>query len=66
MIREFEVRDRMQQRSLLTEQQATGYQGHERFTAYTHRSESLFSIPRSCAICRSPAESTAGARLEHG
>jgi hypothetical protein len=48
MIREFEVGDRVQQRSLLTEQQATGYQGQECLTAYTHRSESQFRNPHSC------------------
>ena len=62
MVPEFEVGDRVQQRSLLTEQQATGQQGQDCLTAYTHRSESHFSNPRSCAICRGPNESYLNAR----
>jgi hypothetical protein len=54
MVREFEVGDRVQQRSLLTEQQATGHQGQECLTAYTHRSESHF---------RNPAHAPFGAAL---
>ena len=46
VVREFEVRDRMQQRSLLTEQQATGDQEQECFTTFTHGSESHVRNPR--------------------
>jgi hypothetical protein len=48
----FDVRDRMHQRSLLTKQQATGNQGQECLTAYTHRSTSRVLNPRLCAMWR--------------
>ena len=66
MVREFEVRDRMQQRSLLTEQQATGDQGQECLTARMHRSES--HVPQS-PLTRHLSEAYrkhARARLEYG
>jgi hypothetical protein len=54
MVREFEVRDCMQERTLLAEQQAKGDQGQECLTACTHRSESHVRNPRSCATHGKP------------